>query len=176
MASVLRRTSRLPLHCSAEYRFHPRIFLEKVLLHQFIDPKHSRACKRNTKHPAHPIYCSILHGRLLLDRVIGLGTQNLGILCYCDHGAQPVAECMFSPPRQLCPLLTVLKILGQHISIVTLLETHASLLLDSMSQSFADENSTRQLLQTRLGKTEDLISFFKESAAELVGHLPSNGV
>jgi hypothetical protein len=45
-----------------------------------------------------------------------------------------------------------------------------------MSQSFTDENSTQQLLQTRLGKTEDLISFFKESAAELVSHLPVNFV
>ncbi|KEF54221.1 uncharacterized protein A1O9_10017, partial [Exophiala aquamarina CBS 119918] len=63
--------------------------------------------------------------------------------------------------------LMVLEVLEQHKSVITVLETHASLLLDSMGQNIAIEVETLRLLQYRLQKTEDLISFFKESSAAL---------
>jgi len=71
---------------------------------------------------------------------------------------------------QLSHPLTVLKVIEQHISVITVLETHASLILDSLNQPIPIETSTQQLLKSRLQKTEDLINFLKESAAALVGY------
>lgn len=79
------------------------------------------------------------------------------------------------PPIQVLAADPASKILDQHISIVTLLESHAALLVDSMPQHSTGEGSAQRLLETRLQKTEALISFFKESAAALVGHLQLSG-
>ncbi|KAK5046050.1 hypothetical protein LTR84_008507 [Exophiala bonariae] len=68
-------------------------------------------------------------------------------------------------------------ILDQHVSIVTLLEAHASLLVDSMSQHVTGESSAQKLLETRLEKTEGLILFFRESASALgeISNATANG-
>ncbi|KIX00075.1 uncharacterized protein Z518_05132 [Rhinocladiella mackenziei CBS 650.93] len=54
------------------------------------------------------------------------------------------------------------KFFDQHKSIVSLLDTHASLLAE-MCQSCADISPAQELVQARLAHTESLIATFKES-------------
>lgn len=75
-----------------------------------------------------------------------------------------------TPSTHLRMLLTLSKILDQHTPLVTLLETHASLLVDTISQQDAAQSTARTwiVLTTRLKQTEELILFLKETACALV--------
>ena len=83
-----------------------------------------------------------------------------------------MATCeILSPPARYQLLTVAQQILDQHQSLIAQLETHASILLVSMQEQFAKNNIAKELILARLVRTEDLITFFKESIDTLVGRL-----